>query len=322
MISTREQFIYDWLSTKAAEGIKTLLEQKHLYQKVDIDPKEVIQGYVKQMTEPHHRNDFKLWTTTHLASERFTIDIAQMQLLNIGGKSTGTSHIRVTLPHPSLYCKTKTCDRRETFTPVWFTEVSNELHGATIGLGFKKVVPPTGWQMFLLVYQCQRCLGPPEGFLVRRDGWTLSLHGRSPMEQVELPKFIPEKESSYYRDAVIAFQSGKTLAALFYLRTFVEQFARRVTGMTGRATGEEILDSYYKTLPSPMKDQMPSLREWYESISVPIHEGKDDLDVFNAAKEAIDKHFEIRKVFKMSEDLPAKDSQTATDGENKEEPDN
>jgi len=142
-------------------------------------------------------------------------------------------------------------------------------------------------------------------FLVRRKSWKLILEGRSPIEHVELPNFIPEKESGYYSNALLAFNSGKILAGLFYLRTFVEQFARRVTGMTGRATGDEILDTYYGNLPSPTKDQMPSLREWYENLSVPIHTGTDDVAVFNAAKEAIDKHFEIRKVFNLSEVPPS-----------------
>jgi hypothetical protein len=97
--------------------------------------------------------------------------------------------------------------------------------------------------MFLLVYQCQRCLGTPEGFLVRREGWTFSLHGRSPMERVEIPSYLPQIESYFYRDAVIAFETGKTLAALFYLRTFIEQFGRRLTGTVGKATGDEIFDA-------------------------------------------------------------------------------
>jgi len=163
----------------------------------------------------------------------------------------------------------------------------------------KQVALPVGFQLFTLVYQCQRCLGKPEAFLLRRDNWTFYLEGRSPIERVEVPNFVPEKEEHYYSDAVVAFNTGKALAALFYLRTFVEQFARRITSKTGRATGEEILDAYYETLPANLKSTMPSLREWYENLSVPIHAGRDDAEVFTKAKEAIDKHFEIRRVFGM-----------------------
>ena len=53
------------------------------------------------------------------------------------------------------------------------------------------------------------------------------------MEQVILPSFIPKHEKHLFRDAVIAYQAGKFLAAVFYLRTFIEQFARRVAGIQG-----------------------------------------------------------------------------------------
>lgn len=74
--------------------------------------------------------------------------------------------------------------------------------------------------------------------------------------------------------------------------------------MTGRATGEEILDAYYETLRSNLKSEMPSLREWYENLSVPLHAGKDDAEVFTKAKEAIDKHFDIRRVFGLDASAP------------------
>ena len=231
--------------------------------------------------------------------EKFSIFIHQLTMVPRAGiRTQHAPTLWIVLPHPSLYCNSKGCKRRETFTPVWHTELSDSL---TTTITPKQITLPDGFQMFTLVYQCQRCLGTPEAFLVRRDKWTFSLEGRSPMERVEVPKFIPDKEKHYYSDAIVAFNTGKVLAALFYLRTFVEQFARRVTGITGKVTGDKILDLYYETLPTKQADEMPSLREWYDKVSAPIHSGTDDTEVFNAAKAAIDKHFEIRKVFNMSE---------------------
>jgi len=130
------------------------------------------------------------------------------------------------------------------------------------------------------------------------------------MEEIELPSFLPKHESSLYRDALIASNSGKVLAGLFYLRTFIEQFARRVTGMTGRATGEEILDAYYKDLPPQHRDYMPSLREWYEKLSEAIHEAREDETLFASAKPNIERHFEIRKVFSIPEICPVGEAGT------------
>ena len=56
------------------------------------------------------------------------------------------------------------------------------------------------------------------------------------MEYLELPLHVPRPESHLFRYAIIASQSGKHLASVFYLRSFVEQFARRVTGIVGRET--------------------------------------------------------------------------------------
>jgi hypothetical protein len=124
------------------------------------------------------------------------------------------------------------------------------------------------------------------------------------MEYVDMPKCIPKEEQNLYRDAIIAAHGGKILAALFYLRVFIEQFARRVIGETGRRFGVELMEEYGKTLPVPQRDTMPSLREWYEKLSAPIHAAKEDARLFEEAKEAILQHFDIRKVYKMPETPP------------------
>jgi hypothetical protein len=203
--------------------------------------------------------------------------------------------------NPKLFCAK--CGTSEVFRPVWYYDLTNELikeqrFGESMG---PRVALPAGFQLFSVLLQCQRCMGKPEAVLVRREGWRLSLHGRSPMEHVDVPKYIPKEEQSLFRDAVIAAHGGKILAALFYLRVFIEQFARRVTGETGRRYGDELMEEYGKTLPDPHRSTMPSLREWYEKLSEPMHAAKEDEKLFEEAKEAISKHFEIRKVFKIPE---------------------
>ncbi len=299
------------LSIKASEELKNLLENKHLYQGVNINPSE----YVKQQMERESiilKESLRIWSVSELPKIPFTL---VQQQINRGGAQAAPA-LALILPHPGLYCEK--CKRREAFAPVWYTDVSSEIRQQIAQGLSKQIQPPAGFQMFFLVYQCQHCLGRLEGFLVRREGWNLGLHGRSPIELVEVPAYVPAKESWLYRDAVIAFNSGKVLAALFYLRTFVEQFARRVTGLTGRATGEEILSEYYKTLPAPTKDQMPSLRGWYDKLSEALHSAREDSELFKAAKTEIDSHFDIRRVFKMSEQKPvepemAKPAGNATD---------
>jgi hypothetical protein len=41
---------------------------------------------------------------------------------------------------------------------------------------------------------------------------------------------------------------------------------------------------------------MPSLGEWYEKLSEALHSAKEDSELFESAREKIEKHFDIRRV--------------------------
>jgi hypothetical protein len=237
--------------------------------------------------------------------EHFILGTTQTLLAERGGLPNGTPVLTLIIENAKLFCSK--CGTSEVFRPVWFHDLTNEL--LTVQRFGHSSAPavnvPTHFQLFTILLQCQLCMGKPEAVLVRREQWKLSLHGRSPMEHVDVPKFIPKEEQHLFRDAVIAAHGGKMLAALFYLRVFIEQFARRVTGETERRYGFELMEDYGKTIPDAHRGTMPSLREWYDKLSEPIHAAKEDEKLFEAAKEAISQHFEIRKVFKISE-VPAK----------------
>jgi hypothetical protein len=99
-------------------------------------------------------------------------------------------------------------------------------------------------QVFLLPYMCQTCKQEPIFFLVRRKGLKLTLTGRSHLMKVDVPSSIPTQEAAHFGDAMIANTAGKTLAGLFWLRVFVEQYMRRVTKSEGKMRGEELGDKY------------------------------------------------------------------------------
>jgi hypothetical protein len=298
---SREEYILRWLSSKASEGLKNLLETKHLYQKVDFDPKEILQKFLSNLKDGRGIEQFIRWQKEELANERFAL--SQQQIYGVDRIGIQTPIFVLLVPHISIFCKK--CDRREAFAPLWYSDWTNEFEKQAKALPPKNFALPANFQMFVLVYQCQRCLGTPESFLVRCAGWSLSLEGRSPIEFVELPSQLPKTELKYYRDAVIAFNSRKVLAALFYLRTFIEQFGRRVTRSSGKITGDKIFDAYAEMLPGALKDQMPSLREWYDKLSEALHEANEDETLFGNAKAQIEIHFDIRRVFKIPEPKPA-----------------
>jgi hypothetical protein len=121
------------------------------------------------------------------------------------------------------------------------------------------------------------------------------------MESIEVPKFIPKTESPLFRKALISYNSGFYLAALAYLRAFIERFARRSIGNTERSTGDEIMSAYTAALPASCRDTAPSLRLWYEKISAPIHAAEEDSQTFESARSAIEQHFEIRYALRVPE---------------------
>jgi hypothetical protein len=289
------------IGREAADKLKLLLEQRHIYQQVVIEGETLIAPWkAKKQTALlgiiEEEPDFD--------KQNFTLADTQICLVEVGGPGEERWKLTLVVENVKLFCSQ--CEASEVFMPVWYQDLTDELGKGqrySRRAGPDVTVPP-GFQLFALLLQCQRCTGKPEAVLIRREGWRLSLHGRSPMEYVEVPKYIPKQERHLFRDAIIAGHSGKTLAGLFYLRTFIEQFARRVTGETGRRPGNEIMEDYGKTLPERHRGSMPSLREWYERLSEPIHAAKDDEKLFEEAKEAIELHFDIRRVFKIPDLQP------------------
>jgi hypothetical protein len=288
------------VNAKASEELKNLLENKHLYQHVKINAPEILKQQIDAEKQANLKIYLAEWGTKELPKLRFVLADRSLSLVS---KGSSTPHLVLTLvpPNASVFCGK--CGRREAFAPVWYSDATNEINKLNLHAS-KQITLPESFQLFFLVYQCQRCFGTPEAFLIRRTSWGLGLHGRSPIELIQTPAQIPSPELHHYRNAALAFNSGKVLAALFYLRTFIEQFARRITGRTGRATGEEILNDYYETLPLPTKDQMPSLREWYDKLSDALHSANPDSELFETARAQIDKHFDIRRVFNIPENAP------------------
>jgi hypothetical protein len=277
----------------------SLLETKNLYQKAVIDWQKIVETLKAKIFSTDHR-DFSRYIEG-VPSMPF-IAATQMRGLVQSFNANimlGTVPVVLLLKNVTLFCRD--CDRREAFRPILYKDLAVELRQLPASRLVRDLPLADTFQDFVLVYQCQRCEGVPETFIVRRHEWTLSLDGRSPMASVEAPSSIPKKEGYLFRDAIIAHGSGKTLAGLFYLRTFIEQFGRRITGISGKNTGDEILSEYAKTLPPNVRDSMPSLAEWYGKLSAALHSADPDEELFKNAQEKIEKHFEIRKAMGIPE---------------------
>lgn len=282
-------------ATYAGDKFRKLLETKHLYQKQPLAIREFITLYSITAGVPEIENKIK---------EKIFLE---------ENPTFTNSNLRFTIPITNIKIVCDSCGGREAFRPIWFADITEQLltkrrTEKQLEVQTFRIKFPQDFQLWVLVYQCQACENIPNAFLVKRAGTDLFIEGRSPIEQIELPKFIPREEQKWFRDAVIAYQTAKILAGLFYLRTFIEQFARRKTGTVGdRMTGDEILSAYAGMLPDTLRDTMPSLKEWYDRLSEAIHGAKEDAVLFESARQNIEKHFDVRRVH----DLDSKDEKAA-----------
>jgi hypothetical protein len=109
----------------------------------------------------------------------------------------------------------------------------------------------------------------------------------------------------FYGNALIAHHAGQTLAGVFLLRVFIEQFWRAipevqaVLGQDSRATGEAMGAAYSAKLPPEFKSRFPSLVDVYAMLSESMHRAEAKAEVFDDASAKILEHFDALRLFKL-----------------------
>jgi len=268
---------------RIAEALRSLIQEKHLYQSISITFDDVLPDM------PPDKNPFT-------AQMKYLRDATRRpwSLLDPQNppKATNDWLLYVKPPDVKLFCAI--CDRIEAFNLISVEEFfAREKE-------FSHPGEPT--QAFVLSYRCQSCKSVPEVFLVRRNGFKLTNTGRSPIEHVDVPSAIPKSVRRFYGGVIVAHQSGQTLAALFLLRTLIEQYGRASTKVEGLA--DQVLDAYMKSLPDDFKGRFPSMRDLYGTLSDDIHAAKGSAELFERARREIEEHFRARELFKIP-DVPS-----------------
>jgi hypothetical protein len=274
------------------ESFKNFLETKHLYQSIQIDISPILKKVESSCKADTFYGQKTLASFNDFISLPWVTTIGT-QSLPLPGPRSDENFVRVNLPTVKVYCDL--CKRKEPFNP--FTVRFSETQ--------KCVTYPSQEnqkvsQVFFLEYQCQSCKGHPEIFVVRKEGYRISLHGRSPMEVYPCPKVIPKNFRKFFSDSVVAFNSGQVLAALFLVRTFVEQFTRFETNATDTQLADDVLSAYMARLPNDFKQRFPSLKKIYSDLSSAIHKAESDDALFTEVQDEIIKHFEARRLFELS----------------------
>ncbi|MBE9572551.1 MAG: hypothetical protein IMF11_18150 [Proteobacteria bacterium] len=205
------------------------------------------------------------------------------------------------VPHVKLFCHR--CDRVEPFNYILGQDVL-ETYEAPMGANLAKRQSTT--QIFVLSFLCQSCKAIPEVFLVRREANKLTLSGRSPFEEVEVPHFIPKTVARFFSGAIVAHQSGETLAGLFLFRVLIEQWVQPRAKEKGLKT-DQFLNEYMGSLDTEFKETMPSLTSEYEKLSDDIHNAIGSTELFEETRQQIIKHFDARRLFGLPIDWRKKD---------------
>jgi hypothetical protein len=264
-------------------SLQELLVKKHLYQstKVDFGPAVEIRATA-------------LWAATGSGSRGASnLEELKSQLIlnllkfpwlldrkNLGMKvgESGKQFIGFSLPPVKTYCAN--CKSTEAFNLV--DEAENASHTL--------VCSPTQ-QVFSIPMQCQACKAGEIVFLVTRNSMKLTLAGRSEFEEVQVPSFVPKELRKFYSQAVIAYNSGHFLPALFLLRTVIEQQMRALTGKAD-LRGDELCDEYASKLEPGFKQIFPSFKSVYGSLSNALHRADENKELFDAELNRINSHFQ------------------------------
>ncbi|HYN08298.1 MAG TPA: hypothetical protein VES67_13020 [Vicinamibacterales bacterium] len=265
--------------------LKTLLQEKHLYQSLTVADAS-LQLNLQQVL-PLER--YALMVHAGDASTR----IWKVEYPGSSYSPGWTAPLSFRPPDVKLFCQS--CDRIEAFNLV---SAEDFLDRAT---------NLANSQAFIFGYQCQSCKDAPETFLIRRDSLKLTICGRAPMEVALVPRFIPKSVKRFYGGALVAHQSGQTLAGIFLLRMLLEQWARsQVPKPPSQA--DILVGKYMASLPADFRARFSSMRTLYGRLSEDIHAATGSEDTFKTALMQIDEHFDARRIYKLDQSKTAASS--------------
>lgn len=202
------------------KALEELLSEKHLYQRVRIDD---------DFVEPVSRRFPVTGPSNKIALQREALNKIGASLFEscdwepsttepnyLFGLGNNFDNTRIPIQLPTIITECNHCKKRWPFNPV------------ESGTAAQRQSKQNGDQWLLFSYECQACKKEPVRFLVRRQKQKLTLCGRDPMEPVSVPDVIPNIHKVRFGNAIIAYQSGHTLSAIFGLRVFIEQHWRSI----------------------------------------------------------------------------------------------
>ncbi len=251
-----------------ASCLKTLFEQKDFYQWVDLDKDKLAElcAIPSKFWEP------LAWAGTQVPSSFGEA----WRITALGDARTPVKELHIGLPTCRLYCQK--CD-------------GPELHSLFSSARVDGARPFFGCNEFLVALKCVYCSTEPVVFLLVHRGTRIQLAGRFPIDKRIAPASVPPRVRRFFEKAIMQAMCGEHLAALFFLRTVIEQHARDVTKDRVTRIVDEVMQAYAATLPLKVREFAPSFSDIYNRLSVKIHNARAAPEDYSELQQMIVRHF-------------------------------
>lgn len=280
---------------RVSDQMKSLLEEKHLYQSIRLDYSDMLNfqvGYTIPPRDPTEGvREVQQEFTRVVSAEWHPNDPAHRGPLVAYTQNIPLA-IYFDVPTIKLFCEK--CNRIEAFNVVSADDFLE--HGKRPDKPYQSKNETV--QVFVVSLLCQSCKAVPDVFLIRRQGLKLTLAGRAPIEHVTVPPTIPKTVQQFYRGAIVAHQSGQTLAGNFLLRTLIEQWVREIITDLG-LTPDKALDKYMDTIPPDIRGRFKSMAKVYRDLSADIHSATGSPQLFDSARRDIEEHYDLRRALNL-----------------------
>ena len=280
------------------EKLKILLEEKHLYQSVRLSYDALVNRVSVELTNtyfPDVTNSSQFIADSLLNSSWHVDDPGKSRKGYIAFGDIPDLLESLEFKIAGIRTNCGNCNKVSPMNLIKATEVVSDSRSQT---DFKL---DKDHNVYTFAFQCQNCRAGIEVFIVARKYDKLTLVGRTPMERVQTPESIPNKQKKYYSGAIMAFNSGQVLPALFMLRTFIEQYTRTIVRQVEPDKAEldkvdVILKKYMEGLPDNFNSRVPSLKDVYNYLSIAIHEADESEDLFRESRTKIEKHLNTKRL--------------------------
>ena len=270
-------------------AFQELINTKHLYQSVEIDFGPAIAGEAREVWLRRVANevDSSGRVRLNISQEDVTRDLlTELDTKDWVFRDVAESARIVPFLLPPVKTLCTVCDDVTSFN-LWS---NSSAFAQTMSLGNR------GRQVFCLPLQCQGCRSSIVVFMIARNGRKIQLVGRSEFENIKVPPSIPTEQRVFYSQALIAFNCGHFLPALFLIRTLIEQYMRTVTRRV-ELRGDELCDEYNKTLDEGFKGRFPSFKDVYSNLSEALHRADPNESLFRSELERVLLHFDALIIF-------------------------